>query len=87
MKHTMEYFVPEGNESSDIAHHNFIRQLTGEPLDTLDDEEFTKEEIQAVLEKFDPGKAPGEGGLNWDILLKIFKHFPTFFTQIYITSA
>jgi hypothetical protein len=36
-----------------------------------------------VLEKFDPGKALGEDGLNRDILLKIFKRFPTFFTEIY----
>jgi hypothetical protein len=82
IKHMMEYFIPEDNESSDSAHHKFIRQLTVEPLDTLDDEEFTKEEIQAVL-KLDPGKAPGEDGLNRDILLKIFKCLPTFFTEIY----
>jgi hypothetical protein len=55
----------------------FIRQLTVEPLDALDDEEFTKGEIQAVLEKFDPGKALGEDGLNRDILFKIFKRLPT----------
>ena len=56
--------------------------MTAEPLGTLDDEEFTKD-ILAVLEKFDPGKAPGEDGLNSDVFLKIFKHFPTFFTEIY----
>jgi hypothetical protein len=83
MKHMMKYFIPEDNESSDSAHHNFIRQLTVEPLDTLDDEEVTKGEIQAVLEKFDPGRAPGEDGLNRDIFLNIFKRFPTFFTETY----
>jgi hypothetical protein len=57
IKHMMEHFVPEDNESSDCAHNRFIRQLTVQPLDTLDDEEFT-EETQAVLKKFDPGKAP-----------------------------
>jgi hypothetical protein len=36
-----------------------------------------------VLEKFDPGKAPGEDGQNSEILLKTFKHFPTFLTGIY----
>jgi hypothetical protein len=44
---------------------------------------LTKEEILAVIEKFDPGKAPGEDGLNSEILLKIFKRFPTFLTGIY----
>jgi hypothetical protein len=36
-----------------------------------------------VLEKFDPGKAPGEDRLDRDIILRIFKRFPTFFTEIY----
>jgi hypothetical protein len=83
MKHMMECFIPEDSDSSDTAYHKYIRQLTVEPLDTLDDEEFTKKEILAVLEKFDPSKAPGEDGLNKEILLKIFKRFPTFFKEIY----
>jgi hypothetical protein len=81
MKHMMEHFIPEDSESSESVHHQSIRQLTANPLDTLDDEDFTKEEILAVLEKFNPDKAPGEDGLNSDILLKIFKRFPTFFTE------
>jgi hypothetical protein len=60
-----------------------VRHLTVNPLDTLDDEYFTKEEMLAVLEKFNPDKAPGEDGFNRDILFKIFKRFPTFFTQLY----
>jgi hypothetical protein len=36
-----------------------------------------------VIEKFNPGKAPGEDGLNSEIFLKIFKHFPTFLTGIH----
>lgn len=83
MKHMMEYFLPEDNESSDSAHHKFIRQLAAEPLDTIDGEEFTKEEIQAVLEKFGPDEAPVEDGLDRDILLRIFKAIPTFLTEIY----
>jgi hypothetical protein len=79
----MDHFILEDNESNDSAHHKLIRQLAAESLDTLDDEEFTKEEIQAVLERFDPGKAPGEDRLNRDILLKIFKSFPIFFTELY----
>ena len=79
----MEYFIPEDSESSDSVHHKSIRQLAVEPLDMLDDVEFTKEEMLVVLEKFDPSKTLGEDGLNSDILLRIFKRFPTFFTEIY----
>ena len=83
MKHMMEYFIPEDSNSCDSVHHKTIRQLAVEPLDTPDDMEFTKEEIQAVLEKFHPSKALGEDGLNSEILLRIFKLFPTFFTKTY----
>jgi len=69
--------------SSDSVHHKSITQLAVEPLDSLDDVEFTKEKILAVLEKFDPSKTPGKDGLNSDILLRIFRRFPIFFTEIY----
>ena len=65
------------------AHTTHIRHEIEEPLDTPDDVEFTKEEILAVIEKFDPGKAPGEDGQNSEILLKTFKRFPTFITGLY----
>jgi hypothetical protein len=83
MEHMMEYFIPKYSESSDSVHHKHIRHEIEEPLDTPDDVEFTKEEILAVLEKFDPGKAPGEDGQNSEILLKTFKRFPTFLMGIY----
>jgi 3-deoxy-D-arabino-heptulosonate 7-phosphate (DAHP) synthase class II len=80
----MEYYIPEDSKSSDSVHHKFIRQLTVEPLDTHNKEEFTKEEILAVLEKFDPSKGPGEDGLNSDTHSKIFKHH--FFSQRYMSA-
>ena len=83
VEHMMEYFIPDDSESSDSAHHTHIRHETEEPLYTPDDVEFTKEEILAVIEKFDPGKAPGEDGQNSEILLKTFKRFPTFITGLY----
>ena len=36
-----------------------------------------------MIEKFDPGKAPGEDGQNSEILLKTFNRFPTFITGLY----
>jgi len=52
-----------------------------EPLHTVDNEEFTKQEILGVLEKFDSSKVPGEDGMNSDILLQTYKCFPNFFTR------
>jgi len=54
-----------------------------EPLHTSDDDAFMKQEIQAVLEKFDPHKAPGKDTLNSEVLLYTLRSFTTFFTEIY----
>jgi hypothetical protein len=50
----MEYFIRENSESSDSVHHHSISQLRENSLDTPDDEDFTKEEILAVIGKFSP---------------------------------
>jgi hypothetical protein len=60
----MDYFVPEDSESSDGAHHKQARQLMAEPLHTTDNIPFSKHEIQATMEKFNPWKAPGKDALN-----------------------
>ena len=54
-----------------------------EPLHTSDDDAFMKQEIQAVLEKFEPHKAPSKDALNSKVLLHTFRSFPTFFMEIY----
>ena len=47
------------------------------------DVEFTRHEIQAILEKFDPRKTPGGEALSSEILLHVYRSFPNAFTQIY----
>jgi hypothetical protein len=71
----MDYFIPE---DSDTVHHKRARQQVTEPLHTSDDDASTKQEIQVVLEKFDPRKAPGEDALNSEVFLHTFRSFPTF---------
>jgi len=83
MEHMMEYFIPDDSKSRDSANHAHIRHEIEEPLEKLDDVEFTKEEILAVIEKFDPGKTPGVDEQNSKIFLKTFKRFPTFITGLY----
>jgi hypothetical protein len=79
----MDHFVHEYSVNSDGVHHKRIRQQVFEPLHTTDDDEFTKQEILAVLETFDPSKASGEDAVNSDVLLHTFKNLPNFFTEIY----
>jgi hypothetical protein len=79
----MDHFVHEDSENSDREHHKRARQQVMEPLHTDNDDAFMKQEIQAVLDKFDPRKAPGKDALNSKVLLHTFRSFPTFFTEIY----
>jgi hypothetical protein len=79
----MDHFIPEDSENSDTLHHKRARQQVTEPLHTSDDDAFMKQEIQAVLEKFDPHKPPGEDAMNSEVLLHTLRSFPTFFMEIY----
>jgi len=81
--HMLEHFVPDYREDSDNELHRKIRKKILEPPDTVDNKAFMKEEITANLKKLNSKKAPGEDGLNSDILIGAFQVFPLFFTQIY----
>ena len=85
IKQMIVHFTPEDNGCSDSEHHKRIRQQITEAPDISNNEEFTQEEILAALAKFNPQKAPGEDGLTSEILLKTFKCFPSFLTEIYNT--
>jgi hypothetical protein len=79
----MDHFIPADTKSNDGAHHRQARQKMTEPIQTNDDIPFTKQEVQAAFERFDPRKAPGEDALNSEILLQVFRRIPNFFTEIY----
>jgi len=82
-KHTLDYFVPEDNEINDSAVHKQIRELIKEPIDTDDDKPFSQEEIASVIKTFNSKKAPGEDGLTSEIILHVFRSFPSFLTEVY----
>ena len=85
-KHMLDYFVPEDNETNDSDVHKQTRELIKEPKDTEDDKPFSQEEIEAVIKKFNPTKAPGEDGLTSEIILHAFRSFPSFLTEVYNKS-
>jgi hypothetical protein len=78
----MDHFVPEDSVNSNGVHHKRIRQQGCRVCTQTDDDEFKKQEILAVLKKFNPSKAPGEDALNSNVLLHTYKSFPNFFTEI-----
>jgi hypothetical protein len=71
------------NETYDSAVHKQTREQIQEPIDTEDDKPFSQEEIESVIKKFNPKKAPGEDGLTSKIILHVFRSFPSFLTEVY----
>ena len=68
--------------------HTFTDTHTTKPTNTLSLSHAhthfkTHTYTHAVIEKFNPGKAPGEDGQNSEIFLKTFKRFPTFIIGLY----
>jgi hypothetical protein len=79
----LDYFVPEDNETDDSAVPKHIRELIKEPIDTEDHKPFSREEIISVIKKFNHTKAPRGDGLTSEIILHVFRSFPSFLTEVY----
>ena len=79
----IEHFVPEDSEDREVAHQKQVRLQASAPLQATNDVEFTRHKVQAILEKFDPRKTPGEEALSSEIVIHVFRTFPAAFTQIY----
>jgi len=78
----MDIFAPQDNRRDDNDYHKQIRALTEQPANTVDDREFTKQEIRNIIENM-KDKAPGEDGITIVIYNHAFKRVPTFITEIY----
>ena len=65
------------------AVHKQIRELINEPIDTDDDKPFSQEEIASVIKTFNLKKVLGEDGLTSEIILHVFRSFPSFLTEVY----
>jgi len=78
-----EQLIPEDNPQDDTDHHKNIRRLTEQPIETIDDRDFSQDEVQQIIEDFNPRKAPGPDGITSDILTLVFKSIPKTVTSVY----
>lgn len=83
LMYMIDHFTPDDNTDSDTEKQQEMRRQQEEPLNTPKDKEFTQEEIFQVIRKFDSKKAPGEDGITSNIILSVFKIFPSSVTAIY----
>jgi hypothetical protein len=68
----LDYIFTEDREEEDSLHHTNIRRDIGEPINTNDDVEFTREEIKHTIDSFNQKKAPGIDGITGGIYQRAY---------------
>jgi len=79
----LDNFTPEDNERDDSDYHKQIRAQTQQPTTTVNDREFTIEEIRDAILSMDYKKAPWEDGITSDIYNHTFHILPNSITALY----
>jgi len=59
----LDQLIPEDKLKEDTPHHSTIREQTKQQIHTLDDKEFTIEEVRQVIEGLQPKK---NAGTKWN---------------------
>jgi hypothetical protein len=62
-----EQLIPEDNPQDDTDHQKNITRQTEQPIETIDDRDFSQDEVRQIIEDFNPRKAPGPDGITSDI--------------------
>jgi hypothetical protein len=60
----VEQLIPEDNPQDDTDHRKNTRRLTEQPIETIDDRDFSQDEVRQIIEGFNPRKAPGPNGIK-----------------------
>jgi hypothetical protein len=79
----MDSFAPKDNHLDDNDYHKSVRCLVGQPADTEDDREFTKDEVANTIATMNNNKAPGTNGISGNIYKQVFNTVPNFVTALY----
>jgi hypothetical protein len=78
----LNHFITDDREEETYCHKN-TRKMIEEPIQTVDDIEFTQREIKQTIESFNGKKAPGIDRITSRIFLRTFNTFPRLVTVIY----
>ena len=79
----IDHLIPEYSTQDNTIQHKNARRLANQPIDTLNDQEFTLDEVRQTIESFNPRKAPGPDGVTGEILTLIFQNKPQTLTAMY----
>ena len=79
----MDHLIPEDSTQDDTIQHKNARRLANQPMNNLNDQEFTLDEVRQTIESFNPGKEPGLDGVTGEILTLIFQNIPQTLNAMY----
>jgi len=79
----MDHLIPEDGTQDDNIQHKNARRLANQPIDTLNDQEFTMDEVIQTIENFNPQKAPGLDWVTGEIPTLKFQNIPQTLTAMY----
>jgi hypothetical protein len=72
----LDQLSPEDNPQDDTNRHKQGRKQTEQSLNTLNDTEFTQEEVRQVIDGLKQEKAPGPNGITNELAKLIYKVIP-----------
>jgi hypothetical protein len=79
----LDYLISKDEEDNDSDYHNTIRTLIERSIQTVDDRQYTPEEIAMAMEAINSKKGHGEEGITNDILHSAYKQFPNLINTLY----
>lgn len=78
--------TPEDETHEDNLHHTTVRKFIEEPINSENAQPFQQEEIQDIVKKMTTKMAPGNDGISYDIIARVFGQFTLSVTTIYNKS-
>jgi hypothetical protein len=83
----IQKFAPDDNPEDDKEIHRQARDMTCEPIDTEDDDEFTIQAVKNAVQVLGNKKVPGEDGIPNEVWKCVVTILPKYLTAIYSTMA
>ena len=76
MRMMVEQPIPKDDDTDDTDYHKQTRAQAKEQTRTVENREYTKEEVKNAIEELNPKKSPGEDDITADIYQRVYKQFP-----------
>jgi len=83
MRMMVEQPIPKDDDTDDTDYHKQTRAQAKEQTRTVENREYTKEEVKNAIEELNPKKSPGEDDITADIYQRVYKQFPITIYTLY----